>query len=446
MKNEKYDEWWRKRGAMIRFSPIESGMTIHEMSAKLSGLAEAGINTVEILPPYFGGSEYGGLDILDFYRVHPGLGTLEDMRMFIETAHNLDIKVTACVNVGYCAVNHPDFIKACQDVKDNRDSRERDFFLWADKPSPLEAPLAPFFLQDADGEWVYNSTAGKYFWCKWFGMGGNTRLPQYRFSSTYFQEECKKMIRFWPDLGFDGLMIDAVNWYADCDWEISRRVIVESAFSGGPLWLQPEGAGGFDDDPVTWITKGGYNCVQDYSLGIFWKNTNLLRDALKSGDTSSIVPALMRCRNPVVAAGGVTYVGLGQGRYREPPPEYTVFETGFLIAAGEMISYYQGALLTGITPVISKLFHLQAEYPALAPGGRREYLEHNCGNEVLAVRCIPESGSGQIVQCILNFSGESRCVRLSAFGRTYELDKRSMVFVLETGEELFSSGPSQIPA
>jgi hypothetical protein len=429
MKND--DRWWRKKGAMFRFTPIAAGQTLGGMAEKLPALADAGISIIEILPPYHGGSEYFGLDTLDFYQVHPRVGTLEDMRGFIAAAHGLGLKVIGCLNPGYCAVTHPDFIKACEDVKNNRASRERNFFLWADEPYRMNAPLAPFFLQDADGEWVYNSIAGKYFWCKWFGFKGDVRLPQYWFGSKDFQEECKKMIRHWIGAGFDGLMMDAVNWYIDCDWDINRRVIVEPAFSEGPVWLMPEGGGGFKDDPLTWITRGGYNCVQDYSLGVWWEKTDLIREALESGDASKIPAALDRCRNPVAAAGGVSYAG------REMSLEYAEFETAFLTAAGEMISYYQDSAEPVFPPGVSKLFHLQAEYPALAPGGNRELMAHDCGEKVLAFRCIPEDGAGEIVHGILNFSGQPCTVHLRDSPKTYALDKRGFIFARETGGIIF---------
>jgi hypothetical protein len=435
MNNE--ERWWRKKGAMIRFSPIESGFTLKEISKMLPALAESGINVIEILPPYYGGSEYGGLDIIDFYKVHPDVGTVEEMRELIVLAHKLGLMTIACLNIGYCSVDHPVFIKACNDVKNNILSRKRNFFLWSKQPHKLDDPLKPFFLQDADGEWAYSEIAGQYYWCKWFGTQGDVRLPQYWFRSADFQEECVRMVRFWRRAGFDGFMVDAVNWYADCNWEINRKVITDPALSDGPAWLQPEGAGGFDDDPLPWITLGGYNCVQDYAMGIWWKKTDLIREAIEKEDASAIIPALMRCRNRVVEAGGVTYVGLGQGRHKEPPPSYTVFETGLLIAAGEMISYYQGALFTGIPSRVSELFHLQAAFPALAPGGKREYPVHNCDGSALVIRCIPETLSGNIIFAIFNFSHLTCTVRLLEYHLVCELRHRSFVFIKESGEELF---------
>src|SRR6185503_5361342 len=54
---------------------------------------------------------------------------------------------------------------------------------------------------------------------------------------------------------------------------------------GNDKYSQPEGAGAFHEDPVPWITDGGWTCVQDYGLGIFWeKGTNVVTNAFETGD------------------------------------------------------------------------------------------------------------------------------------------------------------------
>lgn len=35
------------------------------------------------------------------------------------------------------------------------------------------------------------------------------------------------------------------------------------------------------DDPLLWITKAGYNSVQDYSMSRLWENVDIIGDALE---------------------------------------------------------------------------------------------------------------------------------------------------------------------
>ena len=78
--------------------------------------------------------------------------------------------------------------------------------------------------------------------------------------------------------------------------------------AGTPIFSQPEGAGGFGDDPVPWITEGGFTCVMDYALKIWWEDRDVVRDAILDGDPRPLEAALQRYRDRVVEAGGVCYI------------------------------------------------------------------------------------------------------------------------------------------
>ena len=84
--------------------------------------------------------------------------------------------------------------------------------------------------------------------------------------------------------------------------------------SYGVKYSQPEGAGAFRDDPVSWVTDGGWACVQDYGLGIFWeKGSNVVTKAIESGDPRPIEPALRNYHDRVVEAGGVLFFSSAAG-------------------------------------------------------------------------------------------------------------------------------------
>jgi hypothetical protein len=111
------------------------------------------------------------------------------------------------------------------------------------------------------------------------------------------------------DYGFDGMIVDAVNWYLDCDWERNETHITGPIHEHPNAYSQPEGAGGFDDDPVPWIRRGGYTSVQDYAFNCWWSDHDVFGDAIENQDASVVEDALQEYRDRVVAAGGVTYIG-----------------------------------------------------------------------------------------------------------------------------------------
>jgi len=111
------------------------------------------------------------------------------------------------------------------------------------------------------------------------------------------------------DTGLDGMVLDAVNWYVGCTWEDVRRRMTDVIASYGNTYVQPEGAGGFLEVPAAWITAGGFNSVQDYRLTVWWvKGTNVIANAIESGDPRPIETALRNYHDRVVAEGAALYI------------------------------------------------------------------------------------------------------------------------------------------
>ena len=247
-------------------------------AAALDDLRKAGFTAVEVFAPAHGGKSFGGLDTIDRYRVDPALGTMEDFRGLIELAHARGMAVIAFDNLGYSSVEAVDFLKACDDVKAGRASKEAAFYLWSDRadapppghqagntffmvrPTHLPGGKPGTFYDSTKHEfWAWSERAGKYYWSKWAGLdlaGKDVRLPQYNWGGPAFQAEAEKIVRFWMDTGIDGMIIDAVNWYVDHTWALGRRRMTDVIASYDNSYSQPEGAGGFHEDPVAVDHRG----------------------------------------------------------------------------------------------------------------------------------------------------------------------------------------------
>ena len=301
-----------------------------KLETQLDEIQKAGFSAIEVFAPALGGGSFSGLDTIDRYQVDPSLGTIDGFKRLVERAHARGMAVISFDNLGYSSVEAVDFLKATDDVKAGRPSRERSFYLWsdtADAPAPGTRPGNHYFFvrpthlpgskpgtfyESSKHEfWAFSDRAGKYYWTKWAGVdlaGKPVRLPQYDWSGVEFQTEAERVVRFWMDLGIDGMVIDAVNWYVNYTWEIGRRRITNVIASYGHRYSQPEGAGGFHEDPVPWIAEGGWNSVQDYGLGIWWeKGSDVIANAIASSDPRPIEPALRAYHDRVVAAGGTLY-------------------------------------------------------------------------------------------------------------------------------------------
>jgi hypothetical protein len=306
-------------------------------------------------------------------------------------------------------------------------------FLWADSadsPPPMGAGRPdPYFMvrpthlagyQSPKHEfWQPSARAGKHYWTRWPGedlAGNRVRLPQYNWFSAEFQEESERIVRFWMDTGIDGMMIDAVNWYVGCDWAKNRRRMTDVINGYGVKYGQPEGAGAFRDDPVSWVTDGGWACVQDYGLGIFWeKGSNVVTKAIESGDPRSIEPALRNYHDRVVEAGGVLFFS----PLRFEDATRSRLAVAVTAAVGDLVSW--SSVIDDLwSPVIpdteeAKLMKLKATHPALFNRGRRQVLPVAAPERHYAFLRAARAG-GERVIVVLNFQGEAQMAELNLSG------------------------------
>ncbi len=402
-------------------------------SRRLDEFRDAGIGRVEIYAPAEAGNSFLGLDTIDRYKVDPRIGSMADVRRLIDLAHGKGLKIISIDNLGYCSVEAVDFLKACDDVRAGRDTRETRMFLWSDSagapPPPGAGRPDPYFMvrpthlggyNGAKVEvWAPSARAGKHFWSRWDGVdlaGNKVRLPQYNWFSEEFQQECEKIVRVWMDTGVDGMMIDAVNWYVGCDWQKTRARMTDVIRSYGVKYSQPEGAGAFRDDPVSWVTDGGWACVQDYGLGIFWEEgSNVVTKAIETGDPRGIEPALRNYHDRVVDAGGVLFFA----PLRFDDTVKTRLAVAVTAAAGDLVSW--STVIDDLwSPVIpdaeeAKVMKLKAAHPALYNRSRRQLLTVASPEKHYAFLRVARDGSERMI-VVLNFQPQAQTVEVNVTG------------------------------
>lgn len=436
--------WWESAAAIVRVSlkPGRMGRQFPLQPDKAGPLLDAlkaqGVGAIEIFAPAEGGLSYSGLDTINRYRIEPELGTMEDFRALVRLIHDKGMAAISFDNLGYSSVEAVEFLKACDDVKAGRDSREARFFLWsdsADAPPPGAARGDTFFMvrpthlpgsqpgtfYDSTKHeiWAYSERAGKYYWSKWGGtdrQGNRVRLPQYNWASPEFQEEAEKIVRFWMDTGLDGVIIDAVNWYVDYTWAKGRRRVTDVIASYGNTYSQPEGAGGFHEDPVAWITEGGWNSVQDYGLGIWWeKDSNVLQEAIETGDPRPIERALRNYHDRVVAVGGTLYCSPPKLEDRRKAN----LALALVAAAGDLVAM-GGGRYAGLTDAEqSRILRIKQDHPALHQLGRRQALRTDADDKHYAFLRIARNG-GERMLVVTNFQPAAEAVDVDLSGVDFE--------------------------
>lgn len=427
--------WWEHSAGVMEFGLKPWGLTLRDVLARLDQVQEWGFDAIWLGPLYHGGIQYTGLDIIDLYAVDPALGTMADLDTLITSCHERGMAIVASFNLGYASMEFPPFLKACDDVRAGVDSSEARWFLWSETGTEeLDRSGFPFFRQDLHGYWHHSGRAGKYYWVKWAGEDGEVDMPQFNFGDPAWQEECRRAVTFWMETGLDGMVVDAMNWYLNCSWEINSATITGPLRSYGNKFVQPEGAGGFKDDPVPWITQGHYNCVHDYEVAIPWAGRSVILNALQTGRPQPIEWALRAYRDRVVAAGGITWLyptwchDLEHGM----TPEQMLLEAATVATTGELfVGHEQMFRLRWAPEMIDSLKALlkaRRDYPALGQIGKREKLRtHNDRLFYAFVRRSP--GVDQDMLVVLNFQGNHRQIRV-------EMERPATLTDIATGQQV----------
>ena len=429
--------WWENATMMYFTSPKFKGRTLKKMIEMVDEVKEWGFNAICMGIPYHGGMQYSGLDVLDYYAIDPALGSMDDFNELVTVCHGRDVAVTAFLNLGYAAAEFPPFLQACDDVKAGVDSPESRWFVWSDtKSAELDRSQVPFFLNDVEvnsSSWQFSERAGKYHWVRWRGKTGDKDLPQFNYGEESWQEECRRVVRFWMDTGIDGIMVDAVPEYTNCTWELNNSTITDVVHEYPNSFVLPEGAG-IRSDPVAWVTDGHYDSVQDYGIrdsrvGSRWGQA--IRLALESGNPTGIEIKLRLYRDRVVKAGGITWARVmgswGSGDGGGPALRVMGETTGNLSPAQMLLEVVTLATVGELfvasdrifEPVWSAWFQSQhkeimkarQKYPTLcATGSRRRLPTNNDGRYYAFLRT--SNSDNEMLLVVLNFQSEDAMIEV----------------------------------
>ncbi|URL59812.1 maltose alpha-D-glucosyltransferase [Luteibacter flocculans] len=170
---------------------------------KLDYIAELGVNTLWLLPFYPSPRRDDGYDIAEYKAVHPDYGKLADAKRFIAEAHARGLRVITELVINHTSDQHPWFQRARHAKKG---SAARDFYVWSDTDQAYDGTRI-IFLDTEKSNWTWDPVAGQYFWHRFF-----SHQPDLNFDNPAVLKAVLDVMRFWLDLGVDGLRLDAVPY------------------------------------------------------------------------------------------------------------------------------------------------------------------------------------------------------------------------------------------
>ena len=171
--------------------------------AKLDYIAALGINTIWLLPFYPSPRRDDGYDISDYRDVHPDYGNMTDVRRFIAEAHKRGLRVITELVINHTSDQHPWFQRA-RLAKPG--SAARDYYVWSDHDRGY-AGTRIIFCDTEKSNWSWDEVAQAFYWYRFY-----SHQPDLNFDNPQVLKAVLSVMRFWLDIGVDGLRLDAVPY------------------------------------------------------------------------------------------------------------------------------------------------------------------------------------------------------------------------------------------
>ena len=173
---------------------------------KLDYIAELGVTAIWMLPFYPSPRRDDGYDIAEYTGVHADYGSLDDVRRFIDAAHARGLRVITELVINHTSDQHPWF-QAARLAPPGSPERER--YVWSETDEKY-AGTRVIFLDTETSNWTWDPVANAYFWHRFY-----SHQPDLNFDNPAVLEDVLGIMRFWLDMGIDGLRLDAVPYLVE---------------------------------------------------------------------------------------------------------------------------------------------------------------------------------------------------------------------------------------
>ncbi len=170
---------------------------------KLDYLQNLGVTAIWLLPFYPSPLRDDGYDIADYTSINPTYGTMRDFRQFVAAAHDRGIRVITELVVNHTSDQHPWFQRA---RKAKPGSVWRDYYVWSDTDQKYPGTRI-IFLDTETSNWTWDPVAQQYFWHRFY-----SHQPDLNYDNPRVLADILRVLRFWLDMGVDGLRLDAVPY------------------------------------------------------------------------------------------------------------------------------------------------------------------------------------------------------------------------------------------
>jgi maltose alpha-D-glucosyltransferase / alpha-amylase len=173
------------------------------VTRKLDYIKDLGVSAIWLMPFYPSPLRDDGYDIADYRGINPSFGTMRDFRRLVKEAHARGLRVITELVINHTSDQHPWFQKSrCA----KPGSAARDFYVWSDTDQKYTGTRI-IFLDTEPSNWSWDPVAKAYYWHRFY-----SHQPDLNFDNPRVLEAVLDVMRYWLDMGVDGLRLDAIPY------------------------------------------------------------------------------------------------------------------------------------------------------------------------------------------------------------------------------------------
>ncbi|CAN5292650.1 maltose alpha-D-glucosyltransferase [soil metagenome] len=170
--------------------------------SKLDYLQWLGIDALWLPPFYQSPLRDGGYDVSDFRAILPEFGTLDEFKDLVTKAHERNMRIVIDYPLNHTSDQHEWF----QQSRSDPEGPYGDYYVWSDSDEKYPN-IRIIFVDTEESNWTFDPVRRQFFFHRFF-----SHQPDLNFENPAVQDAVMDVMRFWLDLGVDGIRLDAIPY------------------------------------------------------------------------------------------------------------------------------------------------------------------------------------------------------------------------------------------
>jgi maltose alpha-D-glucosyltransferase / alpha-amylase len=201
-------EWYRRAvfyEVMVRSFVDSNGDGSGDLGgliSRLDYLQWLGVDALWLPPIYQSPLRDGGYDVSDFRSILPEFGTVEEFRELVRKAHERNMRIVMDYPLNHTSDAHEWF----QQSRSDPEGPYGDYYVWSDTDEKYPN-IRIIFVDTEDSNWTFDPVRRQFYFHRFF-----SHQPDLNFENPAVREEVLGIIRFWLDMGVDGIRLDAIPY------------------------------------------------------------------------------------------------------------------------------------------------------------------------------------------------------------------------------------------